>query len=571
MSARDDAPARGPRFLPRRPEGNRLHPVTPWRRAWAPLAALLAFVVHDAEQAREWSGQLTAGWLVLGLLALLAAGAAYGFLTWWCTSYLVTDTELRIHTGLLFRRTAHIRLDRIQAIDIARPLLARVAGVAKLKLDAVGTEAKDELAYLGEREAVALRAELLARAAGIAPDAAPQAGEAPARELLRVPLRTLVLSVLLRGTAWGMLAALLIVPAAIWLATDSVWPALASALPLAGGFWTGGVGRVLREFDWTVAESPDGLRLDSGLLDRQHATVPPGRVQAVRIVEPLLWRRRRWVRVELEVAGAGGSDDDDERGGVLIPVAPWQDAAEVLARVLPGVDLDAAVAATRAVPRRARWCAPLVRRGYGHGVTPSVFVARHGLLTRRTGLVPHGKVQSVRLTQGPWERRHRLADVWVDHGANGQVCARLRDEDEARALLAAQAERSRTGRRTATPERWLTAHNRPTTSGPERSGTSPEQAGTDPEGSGTGPKGSRTAPEPSGMAPEGSGTDPEPSSTGPERSGTPREHSVTGKQVPLHKPEPDHPDGPVGQDGPAAVRGGLAGRGGPAGGDGSAG
>ncbi len=156
-----------------------------------------------------------------------------------------------------------------------------------------------------------------------------------------------------------------------------------------------------------MAESPDGLRLDAGLLDRQHATVPPGRVQAVRITQPLLWRRRDWVRVEMEVAGTGSGTGD----GVLVPVADWRQAAAVLARVLPGVDPDAALAAAGPVPRRARWCAPVVRRGYGHGVTPGVFVARQGLLTRRTTLVPHAKVQSVRFAQGPWERRHRLADV----------------------------------------------------------------------------------------------------------------------------------------------------------------
>ncbi|WP_428814922.1 PH domain-containing protein [Streptomyces albus subsp. chlorinus] len=446
---------RGPRFLPRRPEGARLHPVTPWRRTWAPLAGLLAFVAHDFERAREWSEHLTAAWVGLGLLVLLPSAAAYGFLSWWCTSYLVTDTELRIHTGLLFRRVAHIRLDRIQAIDIARPLAARVVGVAKLKLDAVGTDSQDELAFLGEREARALRAELLARAAGISPGAAAAAGEAPARELLRVPSRTLVTSVLLLGAGWGALAALLVVPPLVWLVSDSLWAAIATALPCAGGVWSSGVGRVLGEFGWTVADSPDGLRVDSGLLDRQHATVPPGRVQAVDLVEPLLWRRRGWMRLEVAVAGTGGDDDDD--GTVLVPVATRPETMAVLARVLPGTDPEAAVAATAPVPRRARWCAPVVRRGYGHGVTDSVFVTRKGLLTRRTTLVPHAKVQSVRLTQGPWERRHRLADVWLDHGADGSTCARLRDEAEARALLTAQAERSRTGRRTAAPERWLTA------------------------------------------------------------------------------------------------------------------
>ncbi|WP_346776591.1 PH domain-containing protein [Streptomyces sp. HNM0574] len=439
------------RLLPARPEGRPLHPVTPWRRAWAPVAGIAAFAAQDFERTREWAGHLSLGWLLLAVAVLLPVAAGYGFLSWWCTAYLVTDTELRIRTGLLFRRTSHIRLDRIQAVDVGRPLLARLVGVAKLKLDVVGTESKDELAFLGEAEAVALRAELLARAAGIAPEAAPAAGEAPAREMLRVQPRTLVVGLLLIGTGWGALAAAVAVPTLIYLASHSLFAALATALPFLGGLWKGSLGRFLREYDWAVAESPDGLRIDHGLLDREHATVPPGRVQAVRLVEPLLWRRRGWVRVELDVAGA----DKEEGSGVLVPVASWEEARGVLARVLPGTDLDAARAALEPAPERSRWCFPVYRRGYGHGVTGSVFVTGAGLLRRRTTLVPHAKVQSVRLRQGPWQRRLRLADVAVDHGANGHTTARLRDADGAHALVRAQAERSRTGRREAAPERWL--------------------------------------------------------------------------------------------------------------------
>jgi uncharacterized membrane protein YdbT with pleckstrin-like domain len=434
-----------------RAEGKRLHPVTPWRRAWAPVAGLVAFALHDFESVREWYGELTPGRLLLAFAVLLPVAAAYGFLSWWFTSYLVTDTELRIRTGLVFRRTAHIRLDRVQAVDVGRPLLARVAGVAKLKLDVVGTESKDELAFLGEREAVALRAELLARAAGIAPESAPEAGEAPAREMLRVDTRTLVTGLLLMGSGWGALLAAVLVPVVVYAASDSILGAVAALAPALGGVWAGTGGRLLKEYDWTVAESPDGLRLDHGLLDREHATVPPGRVQSVRITEPLLWRRRGWVRVELEIAGAG-----KDKGGVLIPVASRDEAAGVLARVLPGVDLAAAAGVAAPVPRRARWCLPLLWRGCGHGTTDAVFVTRSGLVKRRVTLVPHAKVQSVRLEQGPWQRKLRLADVAVDHGANGWTSARLRDAEEAHALVHAQAERSRTGRREARPDRWMT-------------------------------------------------------------------------------------------------------------------
>ncbi len=424
----------------------RLHPVTPLRRAWAPVAVLVGWAVHDPDQAQRQLTRLTTTHLLIGLAVLIPAAALYGFLTWWFTHYAVTDTELRIRTGLLFRRTAHIRLERIQAIDVTQPLLARVAGVAKLKLDVIGTGKKDELAFLGADDARALRAELLARAAGFAPETAHEVGEAPSRQLLRVPPGVLAVSLLLTGATWGTLLAAAVVPTLLWLATHNLWTVLATALPLVGAAGASSAGRFVGEYDWTVAESPDGLRIDHGLLDRAHETVPPGRVQTVRLVEPLLWRRRRWVRVELDVAGSSNS--------VLLPVAPREMAESVVARVLPGVTVPPGPELSRP-PRRAARCRPLWWRGHGLVVTDTVFAARYGLLRRSLALVPHAKVQSVRLTQGPWRRALRLADVHVDTGANKTVTARLRDADEAARLLRSQAERSRTGRRDAPPDRWM--------------------------------------------------------------------------------------------------------------------
>ncbi|MFF4034607.1 PH domain-containing protein [Streptomyces sviceus] len=424
----------------------RLHPITPLRRAWAPVAVVIGWAVHDPDQAQRQLTRLTTTTLLIALAVIVPAAALYGFLTWWFTHFAVTDAELRIRTGLLFRRTAHIRLERIQAIDVTQPLLARVAGVAKLRLDVVGADKKDELAFLGEREARALRAELLARAAGFAPETAHEVGEAPARELMRTPPRDLALSLVLTGATWGALVAALVVPPLLWWATHSLWTVLATAVPLLGAAGASSVGRFVTEYDWTVGESPDGLRIDHGLLDRTHETVPPGRVQTVRIVEPLLWRRRGWVRVELDVAGSSNS--------VLVPVAPREVAEAVVARVLPGVTVPPLSALPRP-PRRASRCLPLWWRGHGLAVTDAVFASRTGLLRRRLALVPHAKVQSVRLTQGPWERLWRVADVHVDTGANKTVTARLRDAQEAAELLGAQAERSRTGRKGARPDRWM--------------------------------------------------------------------------------------------------------------------
>ncbi|MFJ5270417.1 PH domain-containing protein [Streptomyces sp. NPDC088358] len=440
-------PAPGPQDATREAKPlveRRLHPVTPFRRAWAPVAVIAGWAVHDPDQAQEQLTRLTTTALLIGLAVIVPAAALYGFLSWWFTHFAVTETELRIRTGLLFRRTAHIRLDRLQAVDVTQPLLARVAGVTKLKLDVVGTHKKDELAFLGEDDARALRAELLARAAGFAPETAHEVGEAPVRRLLHVPGGVLAVSLVLTGATWGSLAAALVVPPVLWFATHSVWSVLATGVPLLGAAGARSVGRFVGEYDWTVGDSPDGLRIDHGLLDRTHETVPPGRVQTVRIIEPLLWRRRGWVRVELDVAGSSNS--------VLVPVAPREVAQAVVAGVLPGVTVPSALSRP---PRRAGWCVPFWWRGYGLAVTDTVFAARHGLLRRTLSLVPHAKVQSVRLTQGPWKRLHGLADVHVDTGAGKTVTARLRSAPEAAELLQAQADRSRTGRREARPDRWM--------------------------------------------------------------------------------------------------------------------
>ncbi|WSP95690.1 PH domain-containing protein [Streptomyces sp. NBC_01233] len=427
--------------------GRRLHPFTPLRRAWVPIAATVGVIAQQGDQAQKWMADLSVLLRLLALAGVVLVFAGYGFLSWWFTHYAVTDTELRIRTGLLFRRTAHIRLDRLQAVDVTRPLLARLTGVASLRLDVIGTDDKDQLSFLGEQDAVALRAELLARAAGFAPEEAVRLGEAPDRELLRVGPRELAVSLLLSLGVLAALAAGVVGPVAVWWFSSSPWAAVVALLPLLGALWAATAGRFLAEYDWRVAQSPDGLRLDHGMLDRAHETVPPGRVQTVRIVEPLLWRRRDRVRVELAVAGS--------KNEVLVPVASRAAAYAVIARVLPGVDL-ASLSFSGSPRAGSRWVVPVWWKGYALAVSPEVFAARHGRLCRRTEIVPHAKVQSVRLTQGPWARARGLADVHVDTGANGTVTARLRAADEAAVLLAAQAVRARTSRASARPDRWMT-------------------------------------------------------------------------------------------------------------------
>ena len=427
------------------PDGDlrRLHPLTPLLRGWKWFAGLSAI---GAQQAY---GDVDPRAILLGLLALVPAAAAYGFISWRFTRYRISADDLRLETGVLFRQSRRVRLDRLQAVDIVRPLLARALGLAELRLEVVGGgSAEAPLAYLTEREAHRLRAELLARAAGLHEETP----EAPERELLRVPpLRLAAAGLLSVPVLLGVLLMAAFTVGAFVAGEPAALSILVPAgLALVGPLYTAFV----RHFDFTVAESPDGLRLRAGLLETRAQTVPPGRVQAVRLVRPWAWRLcTDWARLEVNVAGYAG--EGLAPSSVLLPVGPLEQARALLARALPGVDVDAVPLVP--VPPRARWADPLVWRRLAAGADARVFVSRRGLLRHELDVVPHDKTQSVRWTQGPLQRRLGLASVHLD-STPGPVrpMAAHRDADEARALVAAQVERARAARASARPERWMT-------------------------------------------------------------------------------------------------------------------
>jgi putative membrane protein len=437
--------------LPAAGRRRRLHPLTPLVRGWKALAVLGAIGAQQGVESSSRGGGLPDVRIVaIVIVVVLCGGLLAGYVSWRFTHFQVEGDTLRIDTGVLFRRSRHVRLDRLQAVDVVRPVVARALGLAELRLDAAGTgDAKAPLAYLAEHEAYALRAELLARAAGIAADTP----EAPERVLVEVSLPDLVVSrVLSLGFLVGTAAAVVLVAVAVGMdqgaALVAVVPAVAAAVIPAGQ-------QFLSHYGFTVADSPDGLRIRHGLLETRAQTVPPGRVQAISLVEPLLWRRLRgWCRIELNVAGYVGQESRQET--VLLPVASRRTALEVLARVLPGLDLEAIPLLP--APAAARWCDPLAAPVLGVGADARWFVSRTGRLERRTVVVPHERTQSVRLTQGWLQRRLGLATVHLD-STPGPVHPVVphRATDEAWLILESQAERARRARSSALPERWMTA------------------------------------------------------------------------------------------------------------------
>ena len=78
--------------------------------------------------------------------------------------------------------------------------------------------------------------------------------------------------------------------------------------------------RVNQGANFRAAISPDGIRLRHGLTENRAQTVPPGRVQAIRLSQTPLWHGKDWWRVEINVAGYG-QGNEAQRDTVLHPVA----------------------------------------------------------------------------------------------------------------------------------------------------------------------------------------------------------------------------------------------------------
>ena len=141
----------------------RLHPLSPVLHGAKSLVVVIAGL--------SWStlSRVGFGWFA-AMVAVLALGATVlSVVSWYNTGYHVVGRELRVYEGLLWRRTRAIPLERLQAVEVVRPLLAQLTGLAELRLEVVGggkTEAP--LAYLGVADAARLRERLLALAGRVA-------------------------------------------------------------------------------------------------------------------------------------------------------------------------------------------------------------------------------------------------------------------------------------------------------------------------------------------------------------------------------------------------------------------
>jgi putative membrane protein len=425
--------------------------VRPYRRL-SPLTPLVrSFVLVVVVLGSTWDDLLRGEVGPIGyiLLAMLVAGAVFGAASWLRTKYWIESDELRVDTGIVSRQSRRIRVDRLQGIDIVQPFIARLFGLAELRMDvAGGGQREGSLAYLKLRDAEELRERLLsrrdavraARAGEQTPPEEPRRQPEPERQLARLDLVTLVISLLLSAEAIGFLVAGVVLGVAF--AALGELGAIAGVLPVLIGFAFTQLRKLSAFYEFTVFESRAGLHIRRGLFERSSQTITLARVQGVVISEPVLWRGFGWARLDVSVAGYAQHSDSDGRpsASTVMPVAPRPVVLELARRLLAESGApDPDDVALTPPPDRARWVAPIGRKYMAGGLGEHLVASKQGILNRRTHAVPHARVQSLRLHQGPWQRRLGLADLHVDSPPGPvAVVARHRDASEVRRLLQAE-------------------------------------------------------------------------------------------------------------------------------------
>lgn len=408
--------------------------------------------------------------VMAGVAALVLVGAALmTWLRWRSFTYCVADGELVIADGILHRNRRSIPFERIQDVSIDQKLLARVFGLARVRIETGGGEADEaSLDSVSLAEAARLRAVLRGRDAPVAAATEP----VPTRDIVFAMDTRRVLTMGLFGFSlvWvGVLFAAInqlgdligldwngwrdwagIAGRRAWALATPLLALLAAVAALAIGAISGVARTFFIEHGFRLEREGARLRRVRGLTTRTEVVVSLARIQLALIERGMVSGRLGWAGLRLQTLG--GSDDvggrqqvapfarDEEVTRVLAaagypafnpqPLRPVAFGHVVRAGVLRGgLPFLAILAISWFVPLAALALllvpipvvvALMARRRHRYAIIGDTLQVVRGVLSKQAWIVPLRHIQSVSVTRSPLQRLLGIATVRVDTaGAKG--------------------------------------------------------------------------------------------------------------------------------------------------------
>ncbi|WP_314453949.1 PH domain-containing protein [uncultured Microbacterium sp.] len=475
-------------------EWHRLHPLTPLLRGGLTLLVIIGVIVANLrERLVEFlfpvftdlpPGELPpdpVDFLFANNLILIVGGATLALLivllvlfrlSWRFHTLRIGDDDVEVRSGVLFRTHRRAPLDRVQGVNLTRPMIARLLGLAKLEVVGAGLDANVKLEYLSGKDADAIRGDILCLASGrrrlvagqspengrssLARQAAAAVGsglqglvdgedlsDAEPESIVRIPVGRLVASRVLSGSTVFLIA--LVVGIVVAASLSTLW-LLFTVVPMFLAFGAYYVRSVARGLRYSIAPTPDGVRVTFGLFTTVSEIVPPGRVHAIEVRQPLLWRPFGWWTVSVNrLSGRSSTDSSTDQLAAVLPIGTRDDVErvlEILAPALTGgewtsVFRDGILGPVQddpyvTTPARARWLRPLSWRRNGVLLTDAALLMRRGWVWRSLSILPLARLQSVGLEQGPLARAFGAATL-TGHVIAGtvQTSVGALDRDEA--------------------------------------------------------------------------------------------------------------------------------------------
>ena len=396
--------------------------------------------------------------ILVGLAVAVALAAVWGFLSWRATTYGVVGGSFRLRQGVLQKSERTIPLDHVQSVDTVQGIVQRIFGVYEVRVETAGGGASEPdaaLPALGREATEALRREI----EGSRREPVEDEGAGP-EVLRRLSTRELLIAGATSGQI-GVALSLLAVGSQVFdeffseaffrnlvesLAPNALVVALILVPAVALLAWLLAIaGTVLAHFGFTLAREGDFLYIKRGLLERREATIPLGRIQAIRISEGVLRQPFGLASLRVESAGYG---EDAGVSTFLFPLLPRDEVRAFLQRATPEF---AVLPPLERLPRRAlrryvfRATVPAVVlttaailvpllvfdvasgfaslalvpvfalygwlrfRAAGWAVAGDRLVVRSRSLARITAIAPRRRLQSRSVSQSPFQRRVGLA------------------------------------------------------------------------------------------------------------------------------------------------------------------
>lgn len=408
-----------------------VHRLTPLLKFWTLILALFAACAVNVNASLlgtigsfiRGDATLVPMFIGLGIVALMCAAIWLLSHAWWkATGYRLTDEEVSVRHGVLSRQERSARYDRIQAVDVVEPVIARLFRVAAVRIEtAGGSTSVIEIAYLPKDTAGALRTEVLACTRE------PVADTNPVEDT-----RILVPEIPIARSLVAALGNPLVLPFAISmgllvLASASWGAALPFVVGLVGSLW-----KVIdQSWRYTARLTEDGLALDVtyGLADRRRQTIPLRRIHGISIQQrSWWWRFPGWWMVKVSVAGYGTGSNPASGTTTLLPVGERDTALRMAALLGPLTEAEIDVHARPegahtpdyTSPTQARWVSPIDWKQQATTLLPGVVVCHSGRFVRRVAFLAAPHIQELTLRRGPIHQALNLGTVRLNL-VNGPV------------------------------------------------------------------------------------------------------------------------------------------------------